>query len=240
MLPTVSATKLKMFLLCQRQFYLKYIQNMTLHDWCGSIMGTAIHHAIAEHIKDPTTKPLVDYVSKYNGELAQRTPKDRFYNSHKMRVQGIEIVKEIQWELLSPLYVNNEPFIEYEFLLPYPNADAPIVMINGIIDLVTHDHKIIDHKSTKTYPDDVSNDLQFMIYHWAYEQIFKRKPNGVFWHHLRTNEMIEYVHSDYSKLDAVIGRYLKNYGKGIKSYKKKTKKDETCTKLCAFSKVCWK
>jgi hypothetical protein len=239
MIPTVSASKLQMFIKCQRQFYLKYVRELTMKEWTGAIMGSAIHHAISHKLQDPDSKEIPLFLRHYNAAIETIAAVDKYRNETPMRVTGLNIIREMDWERLKPLHDHNGAFVEREFLLPYPSSYAPKVYVHGIMDLVTEDYILIDHKSSKDLPTLLDVNIQFTIYHWAFEQLFQRTPKAIYWHHLRTKEMIPYTHQGYEHLDKVIDLYLKKQGKQMQAFKKK-KKDQFCVRVCAFHDLCWK
>lgn len=234
--PVISASKLKMFEKCPKQYYNKYVLGLPMKEWTAAHMGHAIHTAIQAHLTR-SENPLYVFTQAYNALTEESTAVDRRKIPDYKRL-GISLIQQIKWDELTPRIDFFGPFVEREFFLPYPNETAPLVYIQGIIDLVTNKDVVIDHKSSRELPKDLSGDLQFVIYHWAIKELFGEvKP--IYWHHLRTGEKIKFEFTDYSHLDHTIGSFVKKYGKTARAFPKKTK-DGFCQSVCGYYAQCWK
>lgn len=188
-LTAISASKIKAFKTCARQYYYRYIidrEDRPLEDKnVAALLGTALHSAIEKKYKEDAS-PLFTFQTVMADTLEKWEAEDKkinalgYYNT-ALKV-GKQIIKEFDWTLYNPQH------LEYAFTLPFPNAEQPIVMINGLIDMITYDGVVIDHKSASVAPTqvDLDNDAQFIIYAWAYEQLNGYAPRKVVWNHLRT------------------------------------------------------
>lgn len=191
-LRTISASRINVFRKCSRQYYYKYV--LPREDRpedsknTAALMGTALHKAIEAHYKD-FANPLSTFQEVMRNTLTEwestgLTIKGAEYFTKGMK-DGQSILKTFDWNRWKPKE------LEYEFTLPFPNAENPIVMITGLIDLIDIHGTIADHKSSKTAPnqDELDNNPQFLIYAWAYKQIWGALPNKVIWNHLRTGKL---------------------------------------------------
>jgi hypothetical protein len=192
-LPLLSASKIKTYKTCARQYYYRYVvdhNNRPLEDKnVAALLGSALHSAIELKYKEDKS-PIFTFQEYMQQTLEQWEADDRninalgYYNT-AIKV-GKQILKDFNWDAYTPIE------LEYSFTLPFPNKDNPIVMITGLIDMITSDGDVIDHKSASSAPSqvDVDNDAQFIIYAWAYEQIYGKPARRVIWNHLRTNKEI--------------------------------------------------
>ena len=114
---------------------------------------------------------------------------------------------DTEWYM--PMLVDGEPQLEKRFKLPYPNAEAPICTIEGFIDCATYD-AVVDYKTGKDKPSvkDVENDLQFIIYHWAYSQLYGYAPDKIIYHRLRDHKQIIGREFSYEALDTILQAFL--------------------------------
>lgn len=193
-LPVISASKLKVYKTCARQYYYKYIlpyhDRPPEHKNVAALMGTALHEAIELRYKEgksPTfifQSVMTDTIQEWEDKKYQINGSDYFPRAMKV---GKEILTKFNWDQFNPQE------LEYNFTLPFPNKDNPIVMINGLIDMIDMSGMVIDHKSASYAPaqDELDHDPQFILYAWAYEQMYKAKPYKVIWNHLRTAKLIE-------------------------------------------------
>ena len=193
-LPVISASKLKVFKTCAKQYYYKYKLPYNSrpedHKNVAALMGTALHRAIELKYtegKSPTftfQSVMTDTIEEWENNKLQINAADYFPRAMKV---GKDILLKFEWDKFNP------QDLEYNFTLPFPNKEAPIVMINGLIDMIDMSGMIVDHKSASYAPaqDELDHDPQFLIYYWAYEQIYGAKPWKVVWNHLRTAKLIE-------------------------------------------------
>lgn len=243
-LPKISASRLKVFKTCQRQHYYKY----TLHyndrpdentdQNVAGLLGSALHKAIEAKYKD-NTKPTIVFQEYMNNKLEEWENKGYKINAldyfpRAMKV-GKQILNDFPWTLFTPM----KDGIEVNFTLPFPNKENAIVNINGIIDMITTQGDVIDHKSaTKAPSQDILNgDVQLFIYTWAYEQIYGKMPRKIIWHHLRVSKLIEYSVNDYdfklSQLALDIEALINT------THHARRDIDSVCLTKCAFYELCY-
>jgi len=240
-IPTISASKLKTYKTCQKQYYNKYIvakEDRTQEQKnVAALLGSALHKAIEEKYKSgkSPTGIFQGYMSDkiVEWEAAGYEIKMLDYYSRAIIV-GKGILKDFPWDMFNPIE------LEYAFTLPFPNKENPIVNITGLIDMIDMNGSVIDHKSATYAPnvDDVSNDAQFLIYAFAYEQIHGVRPYKVIWNHLRTNRQIEAdIYNNYQdKLDQLtndIEAMIHN------KYFARINSGNICRTQCSFYQQCY-
>ena len=146
---------------------------------------------------------------------------------------GQDILRDFDWGKLNPVE------IELGFRFDFPTED-PLVIMRGFMDMITEEGYIIDHKSAGKRPTkaELAVNPQLLLYVWAYEKMYGKKPVKVFWHHLRTAELIEAdVLTDYdAKLQTLVEALRviladTEYPKQPYGY--------FCTNLCSYHDLCW-
>ena len=193
-LQTVSASKIKVYRTCARQFQYKYkmarAERPEDHKNVAALLGTALHKAIELYYKEKKS-PTATFQSVMTNTLDEwEEAKFKInaldYFPRAMKV-GKDILKTFNWDQFNPME------LEYEFTLPFPSVENPLVNMTGLIDLLDMSGMIVDHKSATTAPnqDELDNDPQFIIYYWAMLQIEGIPPWKVVWNHLRTGKLIE-------------------------------------------------
>jgi len=238
-LQRISASKVKTYKTCQKQYYYKYV--IPFHNRpdqannVAALMGTALHKAIELKYKDKAN-PIVTFQTVMRETIDEWEQKQQpingmLYYSSLLKT-GTDILKKFDWSRFEPIG------LEVHFDLPFPSPENPLVMVNGIIDLETMDGTIVDHKSTKTKPkqDELDFDAQFLLYSWAYRQIYQNPPYKVIWNHLRTGELLEVNQLGYEEkleqlthdIEAMLGN---------KFYARRNL-DSTC-RICSFYKLCY-
>lgn len=180
-----SASKIKDYMLCRRYYHDRHVLKTPQGKDTSAILGTAIHKAIEDtynggqypyYTLQHTIGKELDYAHNNGIPVTYRQ------SYAEMIETGTEIIGGYDFTR----FVNGTS--EYAFELPLTEG----VVIRGIIDRITEDGIVLDYKSGKRKPKDLSNDVQFTIYVWAYTQMFHKMPKKVYWYHLRTHELIEY------------------------------------------------
>lgn len=241
-LQTLSASRIKTFKTCAKQYYYKYIMphnSRPLEDKnIGALLGTALHKAIEQRYRN-NASPIQVFQQVMSDTMDQ-------WEQENVTIKGIEwlskstktgrlILKEFPWDLFIPIE------LEYEFILPFPNQRHPIVLMNGYIDMITADGWVVDHKSQQKAPtqDQLDNDSQFIIYAWAYREIYGILPERVIWNHVRTNTQVDAnVLNDFDiKLDKLIEDI--NAVLEPKVYYGRRLMDKVCMDDCSFYTQCY-
>jgi hypothetical protein len=161
----ISASLLKDYLVCKRRAYYR------IHEPEGSIqtkemaLGSAVH-SVLEHYwesKEQAMLNVLPELSTYrlDTDLALI---DKAYNL----VAGF-------FELFPDRYFSDKDEVERYFKIPYSSD----VYLTGKMDRVTEAGQIFDWKTSKSPPEDINRDPQFILYYLAYRMEHKREPCGV-------------------------------------------------------------
>lgn len=240
-LPTFSASKIKTFRTCQRQYYYKYILPRALRPTedknIGALLGIALHKAIEQKYRfdaSPTQtfqQVMLETLDEWEEKNYVVRGVEWFSKSMK---DGKAILNSFDWSRFEPIDV------ELEFLLPFPNKKHPIALITGYIDMITVNGEVIDHKSQRKMPnqDQLNHESQFILYAWAFQQLYGTLPNMVIWNHLRTNTpIIADVLTEFDfKLDQLTQDLLAMISPS--GYPRR-QMDSICTSECGFYTQCY-
>jgi hypothetical protein len=238
-LPTLSASKLKLFKLCAQKYKLTYVEPMAQEvstQNIASLVGTAIHKAIEMWYKNGAN-PRTTYRDTFYNTLAEWESKQAnvIGKVSQSFVEGQKMIEGIKFEDMIPTD------LELRFSLPFPNKENPICVINGVIDMVTADECVIDHKSKNVKEpnlNELANDVQFLLYAWAYKELTGKFPRAVYWHHLRNGKLYEVdVMSDYDKKIARMTEDLEAMLTATRFQRKEL--DRFCTDYCEFFSHCF-
>lgn len=240
-LPTVSASKIKVYKTCARQYRNKYAlayADRPIDDKnVAALLGTALHEAIEMYYKEGI-RPTFTFQNVMNTTIAEwEAAKLKInmagYFTQAMKV-GRDILDTFDWDQFHPVE------LELSFTLPFPNAINPIVNVTGYIDLVDAQGNIVDHKSTAQAPnqDELNNDPQFILYAWAAEQIYGEKPNKVIWNHLRTQKLYYAdIQTDYDNKIAQLTEDIEAM-LHAKHFARR-QMDDVCKRKCSFYVLCF-
>lgn len=240
-LRTISASRLKVFKTCHRQYEYKYVlphNDRPADDKnVAALLGTALHKAIELKYgegKSPTgvfQTVMMETLDEWEKQKYKINALD--YYPRAMKV-GKDILNKFNWDQFNPIA------LEWSFTLPFPNPENAIVNITGVIDLMDMNGTIVDHKSASIAPnqDELDNDPQFILYRWAYEQAYGYKPYKVIWNHLRTGRLIEAnIEHNY---DLKIQRLTEDIDALIHATRfPRRQMDDVCRRKCSFFTLCY-
>lgn len=192
---TLSASKLKTFSTCERKYKYAYIDRLPQEKNQFAALGSSIHKAVERGYKNPELlrDRMMLALNSYNEEIAK----------HEISPDS-KAVKDVVHMLEIYDFEKRKPKdLEMEFLLPFPNQAHAICQINGYLDQ-TFDEGFIDLKSNRNKPRQymLDNDLQFIIYDWAFAEIYNYEPEMRTWLQLRTGE--EFQADVTGKLDLAV------------------------------------
>jgi hypothetical protein len=240
-IPTISASRLKAFKTCAKQYYYRYITHWNDRPEeiknVAALLGTALHAAIEQRYSANENPTLVfqtamsDTLTEWEDKGYKIIALDYFPRALTV---GKNILRNFDWDRFTPIA------LEHKFTLPFPNTEYPIVNITGVIDLLDFSEFVVDHKSDKSAPnqDELDNNAQFIIYYWAYQQLYDKAPKAIYWNHLRTGKLIEanIAHNYHDKLlqlesdiDAMVHT----------QYFARINMSETCRKRCSYFDQCY-
>lgn len=178
---TLSASRIKLFTSCERKYYYEYVEEVKKPKHPAALVGSAVHKTI-ERVYREFGNPIDIFHQCWDEQRAENpetVPTQTHYND------GIKMVTRYEFAKREPLDM------EVYFKLPFPNKSHPICYIQGYIDHI-YDEGLVDLKTSKRKPLQglLNHDPQFIIYGWAYEQLYGKQPELISWHHLRTGEDI--------------------------------------------------
>ena len=236
-LPEFSASRFNLYKTCARLYKYQYVDGFESNKHVYTVMGSALHYAIEQYYR-VKENPLPTFSAHYYALVEQAASSTNgLVASHligKAAQLGQAILRDLNWDRLEPKE------IEFGFRLPFPNAENPLVMMRGFIDMITKDGWIIDHKSGGKKPTraELAHNPQLLLYVWPYEQLHGQKPSKVFWHHLRTLELVEAeVMVDFDKkiydLEQLLVRILTD------TEFPKIEQGYFCNQICAHGSLCW-
>jgi CRISPR/Cas system-associated exonuclease Cas4 (RecB family) len=96
---------------------------------------------------------------------------------------------QVNYKMLTSNKDEIEKYFKYSF--------SKGVNIVGKFDRILPDGVVIDWKSNVSVPKTLDNDIQFLMYHEAYKQIYNKEPHSVFGIFLLKNKMIRYNHNEF-------------------------------------------
>ena len=235
-LPEFSASRFNLYKTCPRLYKMQYKEGLEGNKHVYTVMGSALHYAIESYYGGKTNAiPL--FSSYFNEAIASAVGSERGLVASnligKASQLGQSILREMNWDQFNPTH------LEYGFKLPFP-TENPLVLMRGFIDMLTDDGCIIDHKSGSKKPtaNELANNPQLLIYVWAYERLFGHKPKAVYWHHLRTLELVEAkVMVDYDeklkKLEETLVHIMND------TEFERIPQGYFCNRICAHVELCW-
>jgi CRISPR/Cas system-associated exonuclease Cas4 (RecB family) len=184
-LDTLSASKLKTFAACPRKYHYSYLLRAPQTRHPAAAMGTCIHKAIEVGHRDGTDS-LSAYNTAWMHEYTNYPELVTDGRSTKSQREGMGILGRYDFAVRQP------SAMELEFTLPFPDPIFPVCNIRGYIDQIFSDATIVDLKSSRNRPhrDVLAFDPQFVLYDWAYLNLYGEKARQIIWHHLRTSEDI--------------------------------------------------
>lgn len=165
----------------------------------AACLGSAVHRTIEKTYKEKTS-PDSTFMIELGTELQNAELELDTKVSDKLIKDGLKMVTQYNYEKRIP------DDMEVEFLLPFPNQAHPLCQMRGYIDQVYDEFGFVDLKTNKFKPlmGVLDNDPQFVIYNWAYSEIFNHPPVNSVWHHLRTSEDLYANVAGANKLDDVV------------------------------------
>jgi hypothetical protein len=235
-LPEFSASRFNLYKTCARLYKYQYVDGFESNRHVYTVMGSALHYAIEQYYEakeNPMTTYTKHYYSLIESSVASANGLVATHLIGKAAQLGQSILRDMNWDRLRPKEV------ELGFRFPFP-AQNPMVIMRGFIDMITEDGWIIDHKSGSKKPTraELAHNPQLLLYVWAYEQMYGKKPEKVYWHHLRTLELVEAgVMEDFDKkiheLEKLLAHILSD------TEFPKIEQGYFCNQVCAHGTLCW-
>lgn len=192
-LPRLSASKLKVYQSCPKKYWYDYIKKYPKgprHQ--SALLGSCFHTAVQRHHEGTW-----EIHSVFNTEYDKLIAEEGMTKDLMLWSDGLDMCT------IYKSNVTRTPEIsEREFFLDYPK-DTPRYTLHGYIDQL-YDWGVVDLKTNKKRPTqkELDEDLQFIVYAWAFEQIKGYPPEKVIWYQARTGKDI--VADVVGKMDRVL------------------------------------
>lgn len=179
----ISYSLLAEYLSCQRkplyriQFPELFIPNKEM------VIGSAVHSALEKHSDD--YRSAVNYAINYL-DLNSLNDRDNAGFAIKCLDNFFENFSQ---------HLKVTDAIEYKFKI----ALADGIFLVGKIDRIS-DKKLFDWKTTRNPPSRLFNDLQFIIYNWAYRRTFGEPPIANYYGALSTGNLVQHVGTEDAEI----------------------------------------
>lgn len=175
----LSITKVLTYLDCPRKYWYLYELYLQTKKTEGFFFGSAVHEGLKSYYsgKDPmegVENALFGKKDSLGEEAEEGVNLKKLFNDAK-RIFEIYPNKAPYFE---PLLVEHR--FEVDLVNPETQEKLPATFV-GMIDLITTDGNIIDHKTSKSLPNGFfkdKNDFQGTGYAYAFLRMFGRLPNS--------------------------------------------------------------
>lgn len=203
----LSASRLKTYSSCPRKYWYTY-ENEKIPPHPSAFMGRAVHRTVElGHNTLKAGEPLPEPVTAFSKFWLEETAEFEGQIDHKLYTDGVKIIEKYDFTRRTPEH------IELEFKLPFPNKDEALCVIHGFIDQF-YEWGLVDLKTGKRKPAALllNNDLQFILYKWAFKELTGEEPKRVIWHHMRTGEDLDFEIADrLDRAKRVVERIVHSY-----------------------------
>lgn len=179
----LNATNIMDFIVCPARFYYRAIRRIEtdLIETPELIFGKQMHQILEEYPKKWSS--YAEAVKRYS-HLFDGNQHDKFIAQLK------------SFDSKYKYFLSEDDLVEYNFKI---ETDYPDVFITGRIDRITKDGTIIDWK-TGNLRDDLSTNIQAIIYKTAFSKIFGGNPKSVFFCSLKNNKLVSYYDLERTKV----------------------------------------
>ena len=155
-------------------------------------VGLAVHNAIDKHWNDEKAALKYAMAEVKHLEPVQVLKTQRMLNSFRTHFIS---------------YLSPEDESEVSFYIPLKKFEGQEVVVRGRIDRILKTGQVFDWKTTAKPPRSIDNDVQFMLYYWAYRERYKKAPTGVYYASLAEGKLITYHHNE-NLLQALLKKYI--------------------------------
>jgi CRISPR/Cas system-associated exonuclease Cas4 (RecB family) len=220
----LSASSLKDFIACNRKLYYRFNKgDIEVQETKDMIVGNIVHYAI-EKFWD-----LYPGASFYMiGECKKLLPNDTESVDYALACYRIYVENFKK-------FLSYDDDIEYKFKVPFEKD----VFIVGKMDRISQG-RVFDWKTDRRPLTNVSNEVQFILYNWAFKKQFGANPSGVYYASLMNGSLIRYS-SDPVNEDALFTEVIPQALQAIKNkeYPRNGIFRRSCCK-CPYVGVCLK
>lgn len=169
----LSASSIKDFISCERKYWYRRFASGERVSSIAADTGTVVHKIIEKY-----------WDNRPKGESALASWDGDF--DYVRASQALEIF----YRKFAP-HLSKEDVIEKNFTVKWARG----IKLIGMMDRITPTGVIYDWKTNKSLPRDLSNDPQFILYHYAYEKLYKRPPASVYFASLEYGRLIKFKHN---------------------------------------------
>lgn len=218
----ISASGLKDYLNCSKQLGYRLFESEKAESTIYQTIGLIAHKAIEKHWDNQIE--AVKFIESASFKVGLD-----FVNTEKIKFYIDKFFKDFR-----PLLYNNDG-IEKRFKLKI----ADDVFLVGVFDRITQG-LIFDWKTTNRPPQNIDSDVQFVLYHYAYENLYNKKPLGLYFASLYSGKLISYHHNqNYQELifNEILPQMVYDIRK--KNFIKEGIFKKTCY-MCNYKKDCLK
>lgn len=198
---TLSYSKITTYQSCPLKYKFYYLDKIPTPPKFYFTFGNTLHKVVEFFYKDSTLRTVEEILTYYHQQWSSEGFNPRQEQSYKAEGELIlrRFHEKYSLDYQAPLYC------EYPITLTLGE-----VRVNGIIDRLDNylptGVKIVDYKTGKTFtPENISNNLQLIIYQLAIEQSLGLKVLQVCLYHLNTNT--EYCVPGYSQDQLNYGKH---------------------------------
>jgi CRISPR/Cas system-associated exonuclease Cas4 (RecB family) len=171
----LSASSISDFIRCPQKVLYRIKKTVPQVQSKEMMVGNVAHYAIQYgwNDRDKAKKLVISESDKYGLKKPERVHLDFMVDIFFLNFRH---------------YLSDHDEIEFNFKIPLYDD----VFIVGKMDRIIHDD-VFDWKTSAKLPNSLSNDVQCMIYSWAYEKLHGAKPSSVNVAGLATGELIPYM-----------------------------------------------
>jgi len=178
----ISASMLEDFISCNRKVYYRINHPELAIKNKEMVIGDIVHKAIEKYSNDE--EACYEYSEK---ELSTRLPKD--YSSIKFSKDCLQSFFHVFREQL-----HDNDKIEVRFKLPHGKD----VFIVGKMDRISNGN-VFDWKTARRPLSNLSGNIQFILYNWAYKELYGKEPYGVYYAALTNGALVRYKHDEVAE-----------------------------------------
>lgn len=191
----ISASGLLDYISCNRKSYYRIFKPIEPVKSLEQIRGTVVHKVLQEYWQDHSlAMQNIPTVAKQFGLQESELDNVRYFvHNFFDSFYG---------------YVKDGDLIEHNFKLKLDND----VYLVGVFDRIS-DGKVFDWKTTKKTPANLSGNIQFIVYNYAYNKLFNSKPVAMYYASLNDRKLVMYYDIEaYSNvlLNELIPSFIKD------------------------------
>ena len=176
----LSPSRINTYLRCPKSYEFSYVHELKLPPAGVMVRGTACHeaarHNFAAKVQTGQDAPIADLLDVFSGVFDREVEGAKLReneNAGKLKDSGVKLTTIYRTER-APLIV--PAVYEQRVILELEGGDT----FEGVVDLATADHKIIDLKTASKKPaaNTADNSMQLTAYGWAYYHLTNVLPTG--------------------------------------------------------------